>query len=139
MTKPSTQLKNIWTLTILIDMRPDWGFWLYLCLCEAIYCVTIDCLQSDLFLWHALYPVPMCSKDLGKWNVCMHVCTRICMYVCMHVCLYVYMYVYQQHSGDRGSSVVKVLCYNSEGRWFDPSWCQWIFHWHIILLIALWP
>jgi len=28
---------------------------------------------------------------------------------------------------DRGSTVVKVLCYNSEGRWFDPSWCQWIF------------
>ena len=22
---------------------------------------------------------------------------------------------------DRGSTVVKVLCYNSEGRWFDPS------------------
>ena len=28
---------------------------------------------------------------------------------------------------DRGSSVVQVLCYKSEGRWFDPSWCQWIF------------
>jgi hypothetical protein len=22
--------------------------------------------------------------------------------------------------GDRGSTVVKVLCYKSEGRWFDP-------------------
>ena len=31
------------------------------------------------------------------------------------------------HSGDRGSTVVKVLCYKSEGHWFDPSWCQWIF------------
>jgi len=29
--------------------------------------------------------------------------------------------------GDRGSSVVKVLCYKSEGRWFDPSWCHWNF------------
>jgi len=27
----------------------------------------------------------------------------------------------------RGSTVVKVLCYKSEVRWFDPSWCQWIF------------
>ena len=27
-----------------------------------------------------------------------------------------------------GGTVVKVLCYKSEGRWFDPSWCQWIFH-----------
>jgi len=34
--------------------------------------------------------------------------------------------------GDRGSTVVKVLCYKSEGRWFDSSWC------HKILLIALW-
>jgi len=25
-------------------------------------------------------------------------------------------------------SVVKVLCYKSEGRWFDPSRCPWIFH-----------
>ena len=30
--------------------------------------------------------------------------------------------------GDRDSTVVKVLCYKSEGRWFNPSWCQWIFH-----------
>ena len=27
--------------------------------------------------------------------------------------LYIYIY------GDRGSTVVKALCYNSEGRWFD--------------------
>jgi len=25
--------------------------------------------------------------------------------------------------GDSGSTVVKALCYKSEGRWFDPSWC----------------
>ena len=36
-------------------------------------------------------------------------------------------------AGDRGSTVVKVLYYKSEGRWFDPIWCQWIFHWHKIL------
>jgi len=24
-------------------------------------------------------------------------------------------------------TVVKVLCYKSEGGWFDPSWCQWNF------------
>ena len=27
----------------------------------------------------------------------------------------------------RGSTVVKVLCYKSEGHWFDPSWCHWNF------------
>jgi len=30
-------------------------------------------------------------------------------------------------AGDRGSTVVKVLCYESEGCWFDPSWCHWNF------------
>jgi len=28
------------------------------------------------------------------------------------------------HVGDSGGTVVKVLCYKSEGRWFDPSWCH---------------
>jgi len=45
----------------------------------------------------------------------------------------------QQMKGNRGSTVVKVLCYKSECRCFDPSWCQWISHWHNILPIALWP
>jgi len=42
-------------------------------------------------------------------------------------------------AGCSGSSVVKALCYKSEGRWFDPSWCQWIFHRHKILPIAVLP
>ena len=39
----------------------------------------------------------------------------------------------------RGNTVVKVLCYKSEGRWFDPRWCHWNFFIDIILTIALWP
>ena len=35
--------------------------------------------------------------------------------------------VYTCVKGDRGNTVVKVLCYKLEGRWFDPSWCQWTF------------
>ena len=27
----------------------------------------------------------------------------------------------------RGSIVVNVLCYKSEDRWFNPSWCHWNF------------
>jgi len=30
-------------------------------------------------------------------------------------------------NGDRGGTVFKVLCYKSEGRWFDPRWCHWNF------------
>jgi len=35
---------------------------------------------------------------------------------------------YIDHMGDRGSTVVNVLCYKLEGCWLDPSRCQWIFH-----------
>ena len=38
------------------------------------------------------------------------------------------IHTHSDYVGDRGSTVVKVLCYKPEGRWFDPSWCQWIFH-----------
>jgi len=44
----------------------------------------------------------------------------------MKFCSQNYQYILFPY-GDRGSTVVKVLCYKSEGRWFDPSWCQWIF------------
>ena len=39
----------------------------------------------------------------------------MCMYVYIHIYIYIYIY------GDRGSTVVKVLCYKSEGRWLNPS------------------
>ena len=29
--------------------------------------------------------------------------------------------------GLAGSTVVKALCYKSEGRWFDSRWCHWNF------------
>ena len=38
-------------------------------------------------------------------------------------CVLMIMYIY----GDRGSTVVKVLRYKSEGLWFGPSWCHWNF------------
>ena len=31
------------------------------------------------------------------------------------------------YDGNRGSTVVKVLCYKSEGHWFDSRWCHWNF------------
>jgi hypothetical protein len=38
--------------------------------------------------------------------------------------------------GDRGGTVVKLLCYKSGGRWFDSKLEFFI---DIILPIALWP
>jgi hypothetical protein len=39
------------------------------------------------------------------------------------LCCFVYCFSF----GDRGGTVVKVLCYKSEGRWFDSRWCHWNF------------
>jgi hypothetical protein len=36
-------------------------------------------------------------------------------------------YAIRDNNGDRGGTVVKVLCYKSEGRWFDPNRCHWKF------------
>ena len=40
-------------------------------------------------------------------------------YISVHTKREITIYV-----GDRGSTVVKVLCYKSEGRWFDSRWCR---------------
>jgi hypothetical protein len=41
----------------------------------------------------------------------------------LHVIVANYIQVSQFYGG-RGSTVVKVLRYISEGRWFDPRWCH---------------
>jgi len=37
----------------------------------------------------------------------------------------IYFDVVDTRFGDRSSTVVKVLCYKSEGRWFNFRWCHW--------------
>ena len=41
--------------------------------------------------------------------------------------LYYTFYTPIYYIGDRGRTVVKVLCYKSLGRWFDPRCCRWNF------------
>ena len=43
------------------------------------------------------------------------------------VCAFLISPKYLFLSWDHGGTVFKVLCYKSEGRWFDPSWCHWHF------------
>jgi len=82
----------------------------------------------DFTLWRWIQNSP-----LKYWYILLTLSTNKSTY---YTKIYIYIYIY---IGDRGGTVVKVLCYKSEGRWFDPSWCQWIFRWHKSLLIALWP
>jgi len=41
--------------------------------------------------------------------------------------LFRFCLLYYSNCGDRGSTVVKVLYYKSEGRWFYSRWCHWNF------------
>jgi hypothetical protein len=50
------------------------------------------------------------------------------LYCTQNVCTMIYFILYNITSEDSGSTVVKVLRYKSEGRWFDPRWCHGIFH-----------
>jgi len=70
---------------------------------------------------------------LGFLNVCPillveHKCHDVAA-DCHFVCLY-RTHVFDRSIctvWDRGSTVVKVLRYKSEGRLFDPRWCHWNF------------
>ena len=64
---------------------------------------------------------------------------QISMHLAHTVILWLLPFLILVYPTVKRSTVVKVLCYKSEGRWFDPSLCQWIFHWHKILPITLWP
>ena len=39
----------------------------------------------------------------------------------------IFLHHYLITGGPHGGTVVKVLCYKSEGRWFDSKWCHWNF------------
>jgi len=74
---------------------------------------------------HRDRPKIFVSNFISLFNVC----------TCPSDVLKLYVVV----KGDRGGTVVKVLCYKSEGRSFEPSGAIGIFHWHKMLPIVLWP
>ena len=72
----------------------------------------------------------MCDSSGGDVAACIAgVLVDVCVLHCSHVdtrfeCENYSVIIWY---GDRGGTVVKVLCYKSEGRWFDPRWCHWNF------------
>ena len=99
-----------WCSRIVVALfGPNMYWW------KSMYCWTAD--QYFITLKNKWSPIYKLTTSLKTWHLIAE-CTNLV-------------------KGDRGSTVVKLLCYKSEDRWFDPSWCQWIFHWHKILLIAL--
>jgi len=47
--------------------------------------------------------------------------------MCQSNTIIIFFIVFIFALGDRGSTVLKVMCYNSEGRWFDSRRCHWNF------------
>ena len=44
--------------------------------------------------------------------------------------IFIYLSSLYVSGGDRSGTLVKVLCFKSEGRWFDSRWCHWNVYWH---------
>jgi hypothetical protein len=98
----ANQLKQTW------NKKP---YKLLLAKCKGATC---HCTFRSLFL----LTISSWGKECSSWQTKLH---RVGYHLLsMWIC----------HTwGDRGSTVVKILRYKSEGRWFDPRWCQF-FHWH---------
>ena len=88
----------------------------------------VPCFSETQKLDYPLHHVPLLHTNVKLWNSVLYSHTLL---------LLTSVLILSSHQ-NRGSTVVKVLCYKSEGRWFDPSSWQWIFHWHNILAITLW-
>jgi len=52
-------------------------------------------------------------------------CLMMALYKCAETCSVINFNMF--YVGDRGNTVVKVLCYNLECRWFDSTLCHWNF------------
>jgi len=51
---------------------------------------------------------------------------QLCVWKWYIYIVYIYMYIYIYiYIWNRGSTVVKALCYKSESHWFDSRWCHW--------------
>jgi len=64
---------------------------------KLVYCVTIECLQSDLFLY-MLYILCLCALRVDESEisyVCVYVCMCVCVGACvfMHTCMCTHVYV----------------------------------------------
>ena len=64
---------------------------------------------------HALPEYPLQSSKIGVWCV---------VFQKLVVGLLFFERTITSEDLDHGDTVVKVLCYKLEGRWFDLSWCH---------------
>jgi hypothetical protein len=83
--------------------------------------------RSDVYFLYVV--VIIFTSRCAKQKVC---CLIIMIHMHLLIFLFTIFHLYIRHIFllDCGSTVVKVLRYKSEGRWFNPRCCHGIFHWH---------
>ena len=102
--------------------------------------LALDLNKCTEYAWHVDFSY--CTVvDVTHTHTYICVCVCVCVCVCTYVCVYIYKseIKFSRNAvqnitntlkvimGDRGGTVVKVLCYKLEGRWFDSRWCHWNF------------
>jgi len=81
---------------------------------RKVYNVPFYQMLSDFLRSFAFHKVPGFVLCLFTWLILISGSQELC-----------FFFKLLELTGDRGGTVVKVLYYKSEGRWFDPSWCHW--------------
>jgi len=105
---PFTHVQSLWFSLSIIRSNNILGVLIFhaFAMLPFLYCLYIFCLVCPVVgHWLVFELFPLLFGNVG----------------CISVVFYA-PYVF--FMGDRSSTVVKVLCYKSEGCWFDPSWCQ---------------
>ena len=98
---------------------------------EEMMCQNITSSKINHFVEFALNTTKSQGKCLFllKERAVLHDVTnkRLCIMVRNSSCVDKFCIILLANWGDRGSTVVKVLCYKSEGPWFNSIWCHWNF------------
>ena len=117
--------RNLRTLnTVIIFRNPEqstsyFPLWIPLFVCFFTVCFAILCPVS--FSCYSLScRVVIQGEDSSAWSLRWSSRSTVSAWMTI-------IEAYRCLPGDRGGTVVKVLCYKSEGRWFDSRWCHWNF------------
>ena len=139
---------GIYDMMIIVIYDVIWYIWYDNCdiWCDMVYMIWYDIYdiwRSDIWwydiwndvwcydmIWYIWYMMIWCMMLRDIWYDIWYIMIWYDVWCYMIYDIYIYIYLLTAigltpgGSGDRVVTVVKVLCYKSEGRYFDPTWCH---------------